>query len=391
MKIKFYIYLLCAAFLISSGVQAESVKRLYETEVAVLDQGADARQQAMQAALKTVLVRVSGHSIIADEPAVIEALGQPTRYVQQYRYHSVDVPAEIFPDVGSEMIPGMTRSTDVAADATVSQLMLKVRFNSKSINQLLRSNHLPLWGSARPATLVWLAVEEQGVRRIISSNEQSIVKETMDEQTARRGLPVHFPLLDLQDQLRLQPADVWGEFQDVILAASSRYRQEAVLAGRLYWDTAGYWQMYWNLYIGEEIMHWETAATNLDELLTSGVDKVADALSIRFAQVVGEAGRSTLMIEVHDVTDFSAYDRVRGYLKGLDTVAEVQVFEVNADTVVYKLRLTGSVQNLGRAISLGDTLVALDSSVPAISPEIDNVYLSPPLENQIELSFRLLR
>ena len=391
MKIKFYIYLLCAAFLISSGVQAESVKRLYETEVAVLDQGADARQQAMQAALKTVLVRVSGHSIIADEPAVIEALGQPTRYVQQYRYHSVDVPAEIFSDVGSEMIPGMTRSTDVAADATVSQLMLKVRFNSKSINQLLRSNHLPLWGSARPATLVWLAVEEQGVRRIISSNEQSIVKETMDEQTARRGLPVHFPLLDLQDQLRLQPADVWGEFQDVILAASSRYRQEAVLAGRLYWDTAGYWQMYWNLYIGEEIMHWETAATNLDELLTSGVDKVADALSIRFAQVVGEAGRSTLMIEVHDVTDFSAYDRVRGYLKGLDTVAEVQVFEVNADTVVYKLRLTGSVQNLGRAISLGDTLVALDSSVPAISPEIDNVYLSPPLENQIELSFRLLR
>lgn len=371
MKIKLYMYLLCATFLISSGVHAESVKQLYETEVAVRDQGTKARHQSMQAALKTVLVRVSGHSVIADEPAVIEALNQPARYVQQYRYHSVEVPA------------GKDRAT------TVSQLMLKVRFNSKSINQLLRSNHLPVWGGARPATLVWLVVEERGGRRIISSNEQGVIRDTMDEQTARRGLPIHFPLLDLQD--RLQPADVWGEFRDAILAASSRYQQEAVLAGRLYWDTAGYWQMYWNLYIGEETLHWETAATDLNEALASGVGKVADALSVRFAQVAGEAGQSGLMIEVHDVSDFAAYGRLRDYLQGLDTVAEVQVFEVKVDTVVYTLRLMGSMQNLIRAISLGDTLVALDNSVPALSGETDNEDLPPAIENQIELNFRLLR
>src|SRR5690606_10007099 len=143
-----------------------------------------------------------------------------------------------------------------------------------AINALLRSHHLPVWGSIRPATLLWLAVEEHGRRRLVSANDTETVAATVVAVAERRGLPVHFPLLDLQDLRRIQPSDVWGDFRDVIESASARYNAQVILSGALARDGDDY-RARFTLYLDGNALRWESRG-RLDEVIAAGVGYATD-------------------------------------------------------------------------------------------------------------------
>ncbi|MES9980136.1 MAG: DUF2066 domain-containing protein, partial [Candidatus Thiodiazotropha sp. 6PLUC5] len=69
-----------------SSVYAESVTNLYEAEVPVSGQSAEARTKGIRDAFAGVLVKVSGDSSLRDNSDLAQLLKRASGLVQQYRY-----------------------------------------------------------------------------------------------------------------------------------------------------------------------------------------------------------------------------------------------------------------------------------------------------------------
>jgi hypothetical protein len=253
------------AILPIGSVNADNVPHLYEAEVPVEGQGRKERAFVVREALKEVLVRVSGrneaNALAADELLV----PRPTRFVQQFRYRKFK---------SDEVIPA---AADGAKPYTQK---LWLRFTEKAVAKLLREQGLPVWGKTRPATLVWLVVDDQKQRILIGNNTPHISRTHIEQEATKKGLPFRLPLLDLADQSKVQVTDVWGNFEDTILDASLRYQAEAILVGRIYLGFGNSWNTRWSLYSAGQRQDWEVSnSETLRAAVKEGLSKTGETLS----------------------------------------------------------------------------------------------------------------
>ncbi len=335
----------CFVLVFSLNSDAAEVDGLYETEVLVTSQGRNERNEAIRMALDEVLIRVSGDRNTPRLEALRGLYKRSLQLVQQYRYRAL--PRRAGAPVG--MSDELTQ-------------VLRVSFDPAAIDQALRKAAVPLWGQVRPATLVWVVVDDGGVRSLMAADTLPEVKQVMQLQAQRRGLPLFVPLWDLEDQMALRFSDVWGNFQDAILNGSARYATEAILVGRLFHQSDGIWESRWTLYQGGEAAHWQASSPLQAEVLSAGVDGVADHLGRRFAKVFDESQSSRLKVAVKDVRSLQGYARTLQFLQSLDVVTAMQVGSVMGETVTFDLQVRGDSEGLAQTISFGRTLVA----VPAV-------------------------
>lgn len=317
---------------------AVQVDDLYQARVPVEDQGAGQRAQALQTAMREILTRIAGPFSLGDHPGIAQALKTPARYVVQYRYRE-------------------ERVMDEESEQPREQLLLWAQFEQQAIERLLRDNRLPTWGRQRPATLVWAAVEDGSQRRLLGGDTVSPIRDKLMEQAHRRGIPLLFPLLDLQDQRHLNFADVWAGFADAIREASSRYSAEAVLRVRLSRSQSDRWQARWTLYDQQQEYRWESADTELGPVLKSGVDGTADRLASRYAMKPGERTDAHLTVNVADVNSVRDYARLEHYIGSRAYVKESAVVEVSGSDVRFELVVRGDPEHFVRTLALGNVLV----------------------------------
>jgi hypothetical protein len=325
--------------------QAAETHGLYEAEVEVPDQGPGARTEGMRQAMAAVLLKVSGTSRVNGDAALAEAMQSPARYVQQYRYRSES--------------PGEEAPAESDGKAPLERLLLQVNFDQKSIDGLLRSQGYNIWGEARPATLIWLAVEDSGSRVLVGANDGGLLRELFDREAERRALPIVLPLLDLNDQRRVRTADVWGEFLDTIREASQRYDAQALLVGRLYPLSSRRWEARWALDYRGEVERWQSQSGNVEALVSEVVGRVTDTLAQRFAQSF-VAGSGQLLLRVEGVTNLSDYRRVLDYLKGVHGVRQATAETLSAAAVRFRLATEGGSEAVLQVIALGDTLERIE-------------------------------
>ena len=342
------------AILPVSSVNADIVPHLYEIEVPVEGQGREERAFVAREALKEILVRISGRNE-ASELAEDEALvPQPTRLVQQFRYRKFK---------SDEVIPA---SADRAKPYTQK---LWLQFTKKTVAKLLREQGLPVWGKTRPATLVWLVVDDQKQRILIGNNTPHISRTHIEQEATKKGLPFRLPLLDLADQSKVQVTDIWGNFEDTILEASLRYQAEAILVGRIYLSFANTWNARWSLYSAGQRQDWEVS--NSDTLRTAvkeGLSKTGEVLSARFTQVNSSLENDVVFLKIKNISDLKTYNKAIKYLKGLNIVTQVQVHKVSTNDVVFLINSRSGRLGLAQAIALGHVLVA-DISQPIVRGE----------------------
>ncbi len=338
-----------------SSVNADIVRHLYEEEVPVEGQGREERAYVVREALKEVLVRISGRNearALAEDETLVP---RPTRFVQQFRYRKFK---------SDEVIPA--NPVDGAKPYTQK---LWLRFTEKAIANLLRQQGLPVWGKTRPATLVWLVVDDQKQRILIGNNTSHISRTHIEQEAKKKGLPFRLPLLDLADQSKLQVTDVWGNFEDTILAASTRYQTEAVLVGRIYLSFAKTWNTRWSLYSAGQRYDWEVGnSESLRAAVKEGLSKTGEVLSIRFAQVDASQDSGRILLQIKNIPDLKKYNRVIKYLKGLSIVSNVQTLQVNTDDVMFSVDSRNGRLGIAQSIALGHVLVA-DDSQPVIRVE----------------------
>ena len=368
------LFLLITIILPFRSVNADIVHKLYEVEVPVEGQGREERAYVVREALKEILERVSGrneaNALAADE----ELVPRPTRLVQQFRYRKFKSDEDIPPNPIDGAKPYSQK--------------LWLRFTEKAVVKLLRLQGFPVWGKTRPATLVWMVVDDQKQRILIGNSSPHISRSHIERDANKKGLPFRLPLLDLADQSKLQVTDVWGNFEDTILAASERYQTEAVLVGRIYLSFAKTWNTRWSLYSAGQRQDWETSnRETLRIAVEDGLSKTAEALSVRFAQVETLESDGNILLQVKNISDLKTYNKVTKYLQSLSVVTLVDVSQVNEDNIVFSLSSRSGRLGVSQAIALGHLLVA-DISQPVIREEVSN---NNPKKIKTDLTYKLVQ
>ena len=321
---------------VAAEAAAES---LFESEVVVANQSPGARSHAMKTALQEVLVRVAGQDEILMTGPARDMLKNPAQRVQQYRYFTVP---ESEPPV----------------------LKLWVRFDGEAIRRALQQQGVTYWGAERPDTLVWLAVEDRGKRYVVAADDGTDVYRQIEQAARQRGVPVLFPLMDLQDQSQVRFSDIWGGFFDSVMDASKRYNPQAVLIGRLNRSPSGGWSSRWHLEVAGRPSSWSDSHQQLAMLAQQGVGDTADILASRFAVSQAGGNLDTVSISVTGVDSLSDYSRLSDYLSGLTAVVDMQVAKVAGTEIQYALQLNGSLQDLTHTVTIGTVLEPLATDIP---------------------------
>lgn len=356
--------LACVWFYTLAGNSANAaiVEGLYEADVPVISQSNDEHNRAMAAALAEVIVKVSGDAKAPALEGVVAAMQKPSQFVQQFRYSRI-------PD---------NYYGKLSSDAT---RLAWFRFDENAVNRLLRDNGLPVWGRTRPTTLAWVAIEQDGARFILGGDGNEDLRSMLQFNAKRRGLALILPLLDLEDQQKLTFADLWGEFQTTILAASARYQADAVLVGKLFLTPSDDWQVTWSLFENGRHLRWQGKYPQMGDAMKIGVAGSLEILAKRYAQVYAEDQPSEMILSVEGVTNLKDFARLTDYLKSLEQVKDVNATRINPHSVDVKLNIRGNPEGLRQTIGLGNVLtVAQVHTIPQQNQPIDLVGSTNPDE-----------
>jgi len=243
-----------------------------------------------------------------------------------------------------------------SANVDSRQELVWFRFDEKAINSVLRQNSIPVWGKTRPATLIWLAVEDGNGRYLIGGESLADLQNMLEQEARRFGVKLIIPLLDLEDQMALRFADVWGNFQGAISNASTRYQADAILVGRAAVSDDNEWEIKWVLYENGQATTWGVQSMDVEEVMSSGIIGTLEILASRFTEMFAAGNDGSVRITVSDVNSLKGFARVARYLKSLEQVTRVQPADLNLGKISFDLELRGSAQGLAQTIALGNTL-----------------------------------
>lgn len=350
-----------------SAAGAAEATDLYDADVLVAGQDAGARAEPLKAALAEVVVKVTGDRKSAAQPKLALTIERAGDFVQKYHYQPIKTD---------------TAAADGSSLDPVYTHILRVSFDPKAVNKALRDAGFPVWGRVRPLTVAWIAVQESaGKRYVVGADTSPEWRHPVLDSAARRGIPLLFPAMDLEDQLAVSFADVWAGFQRNLIDASRRYQADAVLVGRARQDPAAGWQVTWGFYQGGHSDQWESSGVTRSAALAAGMEKASDLLGLRFSRVFGLAENDTVRVRVNDVQALDDYARVSRYLGSLDTVASLQLARVEPSSLIFDLVIQSSREGLRQTIALGNLLV-VDGAHAAVA--------APAAGAGEEMTYRLL-
>jgi hypothetical protein len=308
---------ICAA---GEAIAAAPRPELYQATVPVSDRSEASQNLAFQAALRDVLVRVTGHRIADADPALAPLMSEARRYVQQFH------PA---PDG-----------------------QLAVSFDGAAIERWLAQNSQPIWGRERPSTIVLLAVQNAALTggSVMTREDTSDLKSLLDAAGAARGIALIWPsAADLQSN-RLDYTAVGNTPASALAQIARRIGGEGVLIGHATNATAAA-TVRWTHVFQDRSSEFSGTA--------DGLDRVADTYAGLFAATGAVVA---VDIEVTGVDELRDYATVQAYLESLTFISQISVQDLGPDTVHLRLMTRGGAEPLERAFALKGLLEPLGAT-----------------------------
>ncbi len=321
-----------------SELHAVTVDDLYVAEVLVTSEDSRQLRAGARSGLMQVLLRVSGDPEVGSSSLITGAMRNVESYYYQFSYESTDKALM----VDGEEVPA---------------LALRLHFEPSAVARLLRSGGFQVWGSNRPGVMLWLAVNEGNGRRIVGSSEDSELMSRLQEQSELRGLPLLFPLLDIEDTANIGTAEVWGAFLGRIQDASERYNPDVILTARIQRDSLGRWLANWSWFSEARWQAEQTEADTLDELVAAKVGALTGELAARYAI---DSSRGQVVMRVEAVDSLQAYAEVSRYVESLGPVVDSSVTRIAEGEVEFRLNTEGQDAQLVRVIELDEKMVLLN-------------------------------
>ena len=334
--------LLCGMALsavVAFNATANTVENLYIESVPVADQQAAARSEAATAGMAPVLVRISGSSTVVLNSDIQRAIKNAVRYLTKFSYQKTPLAADSIAE-GPQPLP----------------YSLELQFRKPAILDLLRSSNEPIWAEDRPATLVWLVVDDLAGRRLPLGDDETELRQIVEISAARRGLPLVWPVYDLQEQATLNLGSLWAADPAAIALASQRYDVSGTLLGRLLGTSDGKWRVAWEYNFSGTSTYWDSECKMLADCINGPIDAVAELLSSRYALISTDQG-NVATVKIVGVSSFEDYGTLLFYFKQLIAVSDVALSSIKGDVFEFTLGLTANRTKLEELISLNKRLV----------------------------------
>ena len=344
---RFGLYLLLLTPLSAFAVKVDA---LYKASLPVATQTAAERNQTVALGVNQVLIKVSGNSLVVDNPKLKARLNTAGTLVQQYSYATPTPPIE----------------------NNNTPYLLTIQFDAAGINQWLRDADVPIWQN-RPLIVAWITNTAPGQpTEIISSDTVSEITRLLKQSAEQRGLPLMLPLMDVTDLGQASTADISSMAVSNLANAAKRYNNDAILIGNIIQKPDGITSQ-WKLVSGDNQSDWTLTGKTLGDILPSLIDNVTTTLATRFAVVTTNAIQKEFVLKVTGITQYPDFAKLTRYLNQLTPVANVEIVEITTtNEVILKISLRSTQESFMQLLAQGKKLTPTPpASLPVTTPGND--------------------
>ncbi|MCC5857036.1 MAG: DUF2066 domain-containing protein [Ectothiorhodospiraceae bacterium] len=297
---------------------------LFDAQVEVASESARERSAAAAEGLREVLLRLTGSARVAEAERVRDALlANAERYVQQFGYDRL---------------------------GESEGYLLLLRFDGPAVERRLAELEVPFWAADdRTRRLVWLAVDRAGQRELAGGDILPELQEDMRRAAQQQGLPVIFPLMDLEDRQQLSPSDVWGGFRSPIMQASARYGTEAVMVVRLSERTED-WSARWLQYRNGESLEWTSSGEDAQAALRAGMETGARRMAEQQARLRSVDEQRRVRLAFAGIDSLDDYGFLIRLLRAGRGVEGVRVLSADDQALLLDVLVDGDPSPLLRSL-----------------------------------------
>jgi uncharacterized protein len=331
--------LIIAAWFFSPLAEAAVLNGLYETEIIAQSQSQEDRNTAFKAALTAVLQRILVVEGSAQQSAVAAILSHAPQYVRQYQY----------------------ALQESGFGANKHARLMRVLFDEHALLAALKPSSIKIWGPTRPETLLWLVVEDNGRRSFFKAEIMPELASAISAIAKQTGLPLLFPLLDMDEQRLISVSDVLSAYPQRLLSISGRYDVVSILAGRIV-KRQNCWESDWAFYFGQRIEQWTQSCASLNHALATGMQGAYTHLAGHYATKSDTLQAGIMTLRISGVGEGQDMKRISDYLNSLAMVKSVFWLGTEGGLHDYRVRFEGDSQTLEEMLGLGRVLSPQDSS-----------------------------
>lgn len=299
MRLRSYLFGCCVA-VCALTAQAETLSGLYQVREPVTGQGEEARAQATQAALDTLVLRLTGDPKAPQSAGLAGLRKDPRQIISQF---------------GTEAGPPET---------------LLVEFDPGSTERALRQAGLALWGNNRPAILGWWLNDSSEGSNLVGDGQSGA--DTLRRAAQHRGLPLRLPLGDLEEQLVATAKNLEGTDPAPLQAASGRYGADALLAVHAS-EADGKWNGTWRLWLGDQREQGKVEGADQAALADTVMLAVSQRLAPRFVARPGASSEQLIQVQGATLERYAELGRLLEPFGG-------RVTEVQGATLTWKATAT---------------------------------------------------
>lgn len=338
--------------IVPSPAAAVTVSGLYSVEVPLAGTGSDALAQGYADGLSRVFVRISGTRDVLALDGVDALLADAESLLLAYQVLRGD--------------NGESR--------------LSMAFGAVGVNRALASVEAPVWGANRPLTLAWVAVEDRGVRRLVtdgaSQADGGVWPSAFARAARERGLPITLPPAEFNNNRELL-SDIWGQFTGRVRNASEGVEHDVLALVRVS-RSGNQWRAGW-VFEGAQLGSSEesVSADTREALAEALINRWAELYAGRYAVAAGEVGDlPEVDIVLRGVTSVADYGKASQVLESLTPVVTVGASRVKGEQLTLRVAFSGELDQLKQHIALDSRFVPAEGepqevqAEPAETPDI---------------------
>lgn len=340
----FAIRLAAALALAWSALAGAADPRLYTGESLVASQDEAERARALGPALLQALVKASGDAALATDPRATPLIEQAPALLQRYSYR---------------------QSVETVAGQPVPRTWLVAQFDPEGVERALRGIGRSSWVE-RPATMVWLVIDDGGAKRIASAAQVEALG-ALTQAAAARGVALVFPQMDPQDYAAADPQVLWEGSPGKALGAAARYNASCALVARLERSGQG-WRGRFTLVDGGGSLDWNASYADANSVLAAGAAGLADRLSQRYAIPPADRQPGDYTLWIADVRSPVDYGTALSYLENLSVVSAISPVGADGDRLLVQARLEVTLDRLRVLLALQDVL-SFDDTVETVGAQ----------------------
>jgi hypothetical protein len=346
-----------------SDLQAATEEDAFAARLPAASRSAEVDPALVAEGLKQVIARFAARGQTVNEQGARALLKQPLDYLRDYHY-------------------------ETAIDPSLGAALLVLNFEGDAIAQRLQQTSAPAAETLqdpsllRPTLLQWWALESGERRQIISDPTAPWTTPTttpfaqaLAAATQAHALTLQLPLMDPRDGRLVQPRDVFGFLLEPIQKASQRYPSDGLVIGTVKPTSDAQWDGHWMLVINGSSFWFEGKQPTLETLLDQAMAVISKKLSSSPKVASPVAGQSQwLAIKVTQVADYGAQQALETYLGSLSWITGVQLQQVTAQQLTYRLLTTVPATQLPQQFAQEGRLQLSTVAVPASQTTNDLFY-----------------